>query len=102
VREQNFGLSIMLEENAKNKKYRLYDEHLVRNIMLTTALSVWEYVRENPGADSDEICDFVDANAADIVSDTVKHLKGLDDSDEKGLTDDSEEDGADWSPDVRD
>jgi hypothetical protein len=46
-----------------SKRCRLYDENLVHSIMLSTGLSIVEYLRENAHADSDEICDFVEANA---------------------------------------
>ena len=66
-----------------NKRCRLYDENLVHNIMLSTGLSIFEYLKENPGADSDEVYDFIEANADDIISDTISHLKGMDEHDEK-------------------
>jgi hypothetical protein len=44
--------------------------------MLSTGLSVLEYLRENTGANSNEICDFVESNAEFIVNDTISHLKG--------------------------
>lgn len=60
-----------------SKRCRLYDENLVHNIMLSTGLSVLEYLRENADANSDEICDFVESNAEIIVNDTISHLKGM-------------------------
>ena len=65
-----------------SKRCRLYDENLVHNIMLSTGLSVLEYVRENSNVNSDEICDFVESNAETIVNDTISHLKGM--GNEKG------------------
>jgi hypothetical protein len=50
--------------------------------MLSTGLSVLEYVRENANVNSDEICDFVESNAEIIVNDTISHLKGM--GNEKG------------------
>ena len=76
-----------------NKRYRLYDEHLVHSIMLSTGLSVIEYVRENSHADSDEICDFIEANAEDIIDDTVRHLKSMNDFHEKDWDDKEEDSG---------
>lgn len=60
-----------------SKRCRLYDENLVHNIMLSTGLSVLEYVRENTNANSEEICDFVESNAEVIVNDTINHLKAM-------------------------
>jgi hypothetical protein len=66
-----------------NKRCKLYDENLVHNIMLSTGLSIVEYLRDNANADSDEICDFVEANAEVIISDTIRHLKSLNEYHEK-------------------
>lgn len=66
-----------------SKRCRLYDENLVHNIMLSTGLSVLEYVRENINVNSDEICDFVETNADMIVNDTISHLKGMGNEKEK-------------------
>jgi hypothetical protein len=60
-----------------SKRCRLYDENLVHNIMLSTSLSVVEFMREHGGADSDEVCDFVEENADTIINDTIKHLKKM-------------------------
>lgn len=62
-----------------SKRCRLYDENLVHNIMLSTGLSVVEFMRDNTAADSDEVCDFVEANAEVIINDTIRHLKDLGD-----------------------
>jgi hypothetical protein len=86
----------MRDNNTKGRRYRLYDEHLVRNIMLSTAISVIEYIRENPHADSDEICDFIEANAENIMGDTVRHMKSMDDPAAKGGDDDTDEDSGEW------
>lgn len=76
-----------------SKRCRLYDENLVHNIMLSTGLSVLEYVRENANVNSDEICDFVESNAEIIVNDTIRHLKGM--GNEKEKNDPRDEDIAD-------
>ena len=86
----------MRDNNAKDRRYRLYDEHLVRSIMLTAVIAAMEYIRENPHADSDEICDFVEANAENIMGDTVRHMKNIDDPAAKGGEDDADEDGGEW------
>jgi hypothetical protein len=66
-----------------SKRCRLYDENLVHNIMLSTGLSVVEFMKENNGTDSDEVCDFVEANAEIIINDTIRHLKNINDFREK-------------------
>jgi hypothetical protein len=81
-----------------SKRCRLYDENLVHNIMVSTGLSVLEYLRENTHSDSDEICDFVEANAEVIINDTIKHLKGMTDlQEEKGDEEIKEEGSDEWS-----
>jgi len=65
------------EKKMTSKRCRLYDENLVRNIMLSTGLSVLEYVRENADVNSDEICDFVETNAEIIVNNTINQLKSM-------------------------
>jgi hypothetical protein len=72
-----------------SKRCRLYDENLVHNIMLSTGLSVLEYVRENANVNSDEICDFVESNAEIIVNDTISHLKEMGNDKEKNDPSDS-------------
>jgi hypothetical protein len=78
-----------------SKRCRLYDENLVHNIMVSTGLSVLEYLRENAQSDLNEICDFVEANAETIIGDTIKHLKNMANlhemSEEETLGEDSDE-----------
>ena len=80
----------------ESNRNRLYDENIVRNIMLSTGLSVVEYLRENTKADSEEIGDFIEANAEEIIDDTIKHLKSMEDFDEKGSGQDNERKSNDW------
>jgi hypothetical protein len=79
-----------------SKRCRLYDENLVHNIMVSTGLSVLEYLRENTHSDSDEVCDFVEANAETIIGDTIKHLKNMTDLQSKH-EEDTQGDGEEWS-----
>jgi hypothetical protein len=57
--------------------------------MLSTGLSVLEYVRENNNVNSDEICDFVESNAEIIVNDTISHLKSIGNEPGKTITPDA-------------
>lgn len=86
----------MREGKEKNRRCRLYDEHLVHSIMLSAAIAAAEYLRENPHADSDEICDFIDANAASIIHETVDHLKEMEDIPDKGVEEDFDGDAGEW------
>lgn len=61
---------------------RLYDENLVHNIMMSTGLSILEYIRENGDLDNDDICEFIEVNAPAIIEDTIEHLNSAEDSDE--------------------
>jgi hypothetical protein len=60
------------------KPFKLYDENIVHNIIVSTGFTIAEYLRENPNADEDEICDFIEVNAEAIINDTVWHLKNID------------------------
>jgi hypothetical protein len=79
-----------------SKRCRLYDENLVHNIMLSTGLSVIEYLRENHNADSDEVCDFLETNAEVIINDTIRHLKNINDFPEKNDEEAKSGDAGDW------
>jgi hypothetical protein len=61
-----------------SKHCRLYDENLVHNIMLSTGLSVLEYLRENKNVDDDDICEFIEMNAETIIEDTIEQLNNED------------------------
>lgn len=82
------------------KHCRLYDENLVHNIMISTGMSVLEYIRENKYANTDDICEFVEFNARTIIEDTIEQLNAGDDGPPKkepgngGL--EPEQDSDDW------
>lgn len=79
-----------------SKRCRLYDENLVHNIMLSTGLSVVEFIKENNGSDSDEVCDFVEANAETIINDTIRHLRNINDYQEKDGDEAKSGDTGEW------
>lgn len=60
------------------KHCRLYDENLVHNIMVSTGLSVFEYLRQSGTTNSQEICEFIEANASSIIEDTIENLNAED------------------------
>lgn len=66
------------------KHCRLYDENLVHNIIISSGLSVLEYLKEHADADSDEICEFLEINANAIIEDTIEELNNSEDCPEKG------------------
>ncbi len=53
---------------------RLYDENLVRNIMISTAVSILEYVKQNRQVNVEDICEFIEFNADDIIDETISNL----------------------------
>lgn len=59
----------------QGKHCRLYDEELVRNIMVSTGLSVHEFMKQSREIDPDEICEFIDINAQTIIRDTIDEMK---------------------------
>ncbi|MBN1981525.1 MAG: hypothetical protein JW795_08340 [Chitinivibrionales bacterium] len=58
----------------KGSHCKLYDENLVRNIMISTGISIFEYIKENKAADAEEICEFIEYNADEIIAETIKNL----------------------------
>jgi hypothetical protein len=82
------------------KHCRLYDENLVHNIMISTGMSVLEFMKENKYANTDDICEFVEFNARTIIEDTIEQLNTTEDASEKKDLDSMEgpesTDGEDW------
>jgi hypothetical protein len=73
------------------KHCRLYDENLVHNIMISTGLSIVDFLKHNQSASSEEICEFVEENAGHIIEDTIEHLNAVDGEqgkDDEGLEND--------------
>jgi hypothetical protein len=62
---------------------RLYDESLVRNIMVSTGLSILEFIKKNPAADADEICDFIEMHADNIIETTINDINEYEDNEEE-------------------
>jgi hypothetical protein len=58
----------------KGKSCKLYDESLVRNIMISTGLSIIEYLRQFKDADAIDICDFIEQNADNIIQNTIEDM----------------------------
>lgn len=58
---------------------RLYDENLVHNIILSAGLAVVEFLNENRHADSDEVCEYLEANADSIIEETISQLNNSED-----------------------
>jgi hypothetical protein len=58
----------------EGRSCRLFDDEVVRNIMVATGMAVLDYLRERKNIDEDELCDFVDANAEMIIADTLEEM----------------------------
>jgi len=58
----------------KGKRCRLYDEEIVRNIMVSTGMSVFEFLKKNRNLDVDDVCEYVDLHADGIIEDTIEDL----------------------------
>ncbi|MBD3344779.1 MAG: hypothetical protein GF401_06925 [Chitinivibrionales bacterium] len=56
------------------KHCRLYDENLVRNIMISTGLTVFEYLKHKTIKSEDEICELVEVNADNIIENTIEDM----------------------------
>ncbi|KMQ51142.1 hypothetical protein CHISP_1848 [Chitinispirillum alkaliphilum] len=61
------------------KHCKLFDENLVHNIMISTGLSLFEYLRENKNTRTEDILHFVEMNASSIIEETIEHLNKADD-----------------------
>lgn len=60
------------------KHCRLYDEELVKNIMVSTGLLILDYLKEKPEIDEAELCDFIETNADNIIDDTIDEINETD------------------------
>jgi len=50
----------------------MYDEELVKEIMISTALCVQELLMDDPQAAQDDIFDFVETNFRHIITETLR------------------------------
>ncbi len=80
----------------KGNMCRLYDEQLVRNIMIATGLTVFEHMAENGTVDPKEVCEFIEMHADTIIEDTILDMNSLEEGNEQDSEDDGGEDD-DWS-----
>ncbi len=58
----------------KGKSCKLYDENLVHNIMISTGLSIVEYIKQFKSVDAVDICDFIEQNAEHIIDNTIDDM----------------------------
>jgi hypothetical protein len=58
---------------------RLFDENLVRNIMISTGLSIYEYIKGHSSATVPDICDYLELNADTIIWNTIEDMNNASD-----------------------
>jgi hypothetical protein len=46
--------------------------------MISTGVSIMEFVRKNKTVDTEEICEYIEFNAEDIIAETIKNLSSDD------------------------
>ncbi|HKP96220.1 MAG TPA: hypothetical protein VJ385_10720 [Fibrobacteria bacterium] len=54
------------------ERLKMYDEELVKEIMISTALCVQELLMDDPRAAQDDIFDFVETNFQHIITETLR------------------------------
>ena len=56
------------------KQCKLYDEHLVRTIIVTTGLTALDFIRGRGNAGEEELCEYLELNAQGIIDDTLEEM----------------------------
>ena len=57
--------------------YKLFDEEIVRNILLTAGISIFDFMKEKPSADIKDICDYINQGADRFIRETVENMRGF-------------------------
>jgi hypothetical protein len=73
-REDSFQSLETAGASMQGKHCRLYDEQLVKNIIISAGLSVFDYINEKASVDEQDICEFLEVNADSIIADTIEEL----------------------------
>lgn len=55
-----------------SERLKMYDEDLVREIMISTALCVQELLMDDPQAHQDDVFEFVETNYRHIITETLR------------------------------
>ncbi|MFP4418495.1 MAG: hypothetical protein ACLFSB_14600 [Chitinispirillaceae bacterium] len=81
----------------KGNMCRLYDEQLVRNIMIATGLTILEHITEKGVPGAKDICEFIEMHAETIIEDTITDMNSLDEgAEEDALGDSDDEEDDEW------
>jgi len=62
------------------KHCKLYDESLVRHIMISTGISLHEFLQKQKDPAIQDVCDFVGRNAETIIENTIEDMNNASDS----------------------
>ena len=54
---------------------KLYDEDVVRSIMISTGMMLLQYVKDKDVVDEEDACEFIESNAEAIINEA---LEGMD------------------------
>lgn len=68
------------------ERRRLYDERLVKEIMISTAICVQELMLDDPRAREDDVCEFVETNFRNIIQETLAAEMDRDTASESGAS----------------
>ncbi len=60
----------------EGRSCRLFDDEVVRQIMMSTGVAVLDYLKQHKNVDDEEVCDFIDANSEMIIADTLDQMEG--------------------------
>lgn len=59
------------------KHCRLYDEQLVKNIMITTGLAALDFLKDKKFVDEEDLCEYIAMNAESIIEDTLEEMNDV-------------------------
>lgn len=80
----------------KGNMCRLYDEQLVRNIMISTGLTILEHIAQHGAADPKDICSFIEMHADTIIEDTILDMNSLEAGADEEESDESDDQDDGW------
>jgi hypothetical protein len=63
--------------SMKGKHCKLYDEQLVKNIMISAGLMTLNYLKDKKVVDKEDICEFIEVNADSIIEDTLSEMDDI-------------------------
>lgn len=76
--------------------YKLFDENLVRNILITSGISLFEFMKKNKQADINEVCNFINDNSDIFIKETIENMKDMEEDFSDEMDSDEENDDQVW------